>query len=41
MKNRNRLKCPKDGTIILTHARMRYCYKCEALMEFIGKEGEK
>lgn len=35
--NRNRLKCPKCGTIILTETKLRHCYKCETLMEFIGK----
>ena len=41
MKNRNRLRCIKCKTIVLTDAISRYCYKCDALMEFIGKEGGK
>lgn len=37
MGERNRLKCPKCGTIILTESKIRNCYKCDTLMESFGK----
>ncbi len=40
MTNRNVLRCVECGTVVLTEARSRECYKCGSVMKFEGKEFE-